>query len=73
MGTIQQFKPTGKNNGICSARIEEMKYLYTAKEIPKINKILQFPTVIDNFFLIQAKIRIGKRKLDLNAKHQMLL
>ena len=52
---------------------EEMKSLKAEKEIPKVNKILQFSPFLDEEGLIRDKGRIGKSQLDFNAKHPILL
>ena len=52
---------------------EEMKSLKAEKEIPKGSKILQFSPFLDDEGLIRTKGRIGKRQLDFNAKHPILL
>ena len=52
---------------------EEMKSLKAEREIPKASKILQFSPFLDEEGLIRAKGRIGKSKLDFNAKHPILL
>ena len=52
---------------------EEMKFLKTEKEIPKVCKILPFLHFLDEEGLVRAKGRIGKSQLDFNAKHSILL
>ena len=49
---------------------EEMKSLKAEKEIPKVSKILQFFSFLDEEGLIRAKGRIGKSQLDFNANIQ---
>ena len=52
---------------------EEMKSIKAEKEIPKNSKTLQFSPFIDQQGLIRAQGRIGKRPLNFETKHPILL
>ena len=53
--------------------VEEMKSLKAEKIIPKGSKILQFSPFLDEEGFIRANGKIGRSKLDFNAKRPILL